>query len=70
MSTLESPSWEEELLNPRIENTYVCTSCGFIYDPKFGDPSRGIAPGTLFEDLPEDWTCPVCYVGKDSFDPL
>jgi len=48
---------------------YVCTNCGFVYDPKEGDPDRGIAPGTAFEDLPEDWTCPICYVDKSQFDP-
>ena len=49
---------------------WVCTNCGYIYDPKLGDPSRGIPPGTPFENLPEDWHCPICYVGKDDFDPL
>jgi rubredoxin len=46
---------------------YVCTVCQYIYDPAFGDPSAGIEPGVLFEDLPEDWVCPVCGVGKDQF---
>ncbi len=47
---------------------YVCTVCGYIYDPEVGDPDNGIAPGTPFEELPEDWVCPVCGVGKDSFE--
>jgi len=49
---------------------WVCTACGYIYDPEKGDPDAGIAPGTPFEELPDDWQCPVCYVPKDSFDPL
>ncbi|MBE6404546.1 MAG: rubredoxin [Lentisphaeria bacterium] len=46
---------------------YVCDVCGFVYDPANGDPANGIAAGTAFEDLPEDWVCPECGVGKDSF---
>jgi len=46
---------------------YKCTVCGYIYDPKAGDPVGGIAPGTLFEQLPDDWTCPVCGVDKSQF---
>ncbi len=49
---------------------YVCINCGYVYDPEKGDPARGIPPGTPFEDLPEGWTCPLCYVGKDLFDPI
>jgi rubredoxin len=49
---------------------YICTNCGFIYDPEVGDPDNGIAPGTPFEELPEEWVCPVCYVTKDRFDQL
>ncbi|EGN57632.1 rubredoxin [Hallella multisaccharivorax DSM 17128] len=48
---------------------YVCTVCGWIYDPAKGDPDNGIQPGTAFEDLPEDWTCPECGVGKEDFEP-
>ncbi|MBC7342850.1 MAG: rubredoxin [Clostridia bacterium] len=47
---------------------YQCSVCGYTYDPAQGDPERGIAPGTPFEELPADWTCPVCGVGKDSFE--
>ncbi len=46
-----------------------CTVCDYVYDPREGDPDSGIEPGTLFEDLPDDWVCPVCGVGKDSFEP-
>lgn len=46
---------------------YVCNVCGYVYDPAKGDPDHGIPPGTRFEDLPADWTCPDCGVGKDEF---
>jgi len=46
---------------------YVCEVCGYVYDPKIGDPDNGIAPGTKFEDLPDDWVCPVCGASKDAF---
>lgn len=47
---------------------YVCVVCGYVYDPAAGDPDSGIAPGTPFEEIPEDWTCPLCGVGKDDFE--
>lgn len=47
---------------------YECTVCGYVYDPAEGDVENGIAPGTKFEDLPEDWVCPVCGVGKTEFE--
>ncbi|MCF8055540.1 MAG: rubredoxin [Desulfocapsa sp.] len=46
---------------------YRCDICGYVYDPEVGDDSAGIAPGTAFEDLPDDWECPVCGAGKDEF---
>ena len=46
---------------------YVCEVCGYVYDPAVGDPDNGIAPGTKFEDLPADWLCPLCGVGKEDF---
>lgn len=48
---------------------YVCQVCGFIYDPEVGDLDNGIPAGTAFEDLPEDWVCPVCGASKDMFAP-
>ena len=47
---------------------YVCTVCGYIYDEEKGDPDNGVEPGTKWEDLPADWVCPLCSVGKDEFD--
>ena len=49
---------------------YVCSTCGYEYDPAAGDPDGGIAPGTAFEDIPDDWVCPVCGVGKDMFEKV
>ena len=49
---------------------YQCTACEYIYDPAEGDPDSGIAPGTSFDDLPDDWYCPLCGVGKDLFEPI
>lgn len=46
---------------------YVCDVCGYVYDPEVGDPDNGIAAGTAFSDIPEDWVCPVCGVSKDQF---
>ncbi len=46
---------------------YVCDVCGYVYDPAVGDPDNGIEPGTAFEDLPDDWACPLCHVRKYMF---
>jgi rubredoxin len=47
-----------------------CIPCDYIYDPAEGDVESGIAPGTAFEDLPDDWECPICGVGKDEFEKV
>ena len=47
---------------------YGCTVCGFVYDEAAGHPDSGVAPGTKWEDVPEDFTCPLCGVGKDMFE--
>ena len=47
---------------------YVCVVCGYVYDPAIGDDDSGIARGTPFEAIPDDWMCPVCGVGKDQFE--
>ena len=46
---------------------YVCEICGYVYDPAVGDPDNGIPAGTAWENVKEDWVCPVCGVGKDQF---
>ncbi len=47
---------------------YVCEICGYVYDPEQGDPDNGVAPGTKWEDVPDDYECPVCGAGKDAFE--
>ena len=47
---------------------WVCVPCGYVYDPVVGDPDNGIAPGTAFENIPDDWVCPVCGMDKTSFE--
>ena len=49
---------------------YRCTACEWIYDPAIGDPDGGIAPGTPFEEIPDDWSCPLCGVGKELFEEI
>jgi rubredoxin len=49
---------------------YVCTICDYVYDPTKGDPDNGIAPGTSFEDLPDDWVCPLCGAPKSEFEKM
>ena len=49
---------------------WICNACGYVYDPARGDPDGGVEPGTSFEDLPDDWVCPDCGVGKDEFSPM
>ena len=46
---------------------FVCGVCGYVYDPKLGDPDNGVPAGTSFEELPDDWVCPDCGVGKSEF---
>lgn len=47
---------------------WVCTVCGYVYDEAVGDEENGIAAGTPWADVPEDWVCPLCCVGKDEFE--
>jgi rubredoxin len=49
---------------------WECMVCGYIYDPAEGDEAAGIPAGTSFEDLPEDWICPICAVGKEDFEKV
>ncbi len=52
----------------RFMQKYQCTVCGYIYDPEEGDPDSGIKPGTPFEDIPDDWFCPMCGAQKSDFE--
>lgn len=66
-----APSYIEEKKEEKAEMTkYECTVCGYVYDPETGDPDSNIPPGTAFEDLPEDWVCPVCGASKDEFEKV
>lgn len=58
----------ETIKNNKIMKKYRCVVCDWIYNPEVGDPDSGIAPGTLFEDIPDDWTCPLCGVTKEDFE--
>lgn len=49
---------------------FECIACGYIYDEELGDPDNGVAPGTKWEDVPEDWVCPLCGVGKEEFEEV
>lgn len=49
---------------------YRCTVCDYIYDPAIGDPDGDIEAGTAFDDIPDDWVCPECGVGKEEFEPV
>ncbi|MFW9990460.1 MAG: rubredoxin [Candidatus Odinarchaeota archaeon] len=53
-----------------MASKHVCTTCGWTYFQRIGDPISGIPAGTPFEELPEEWICPVCGVGKDKFEPV
>ncbi|MCX7970159.1 MAG: rubredoxin [Negativicutes bacterium] len=49
---------------------YKCMACGYIYEEEMGDPSNGVKPGTVWADVPEDWVCPLCGVGKETFEKV
>ncbi len=70
--TFLPPEAEEKAPAPEeaAAQKWECTVCGYVYDPAEGDPDGGIAPGTAFEDIPDDWVCPVCGAAKDKFEPL
>jgi len=76
-SPKSAPTYTEEKTAPAAASTpekggkmekYTCTICGYVYDPEKGDPESGTPPGTAFEDLPEDWTCPICGADKSQFE--
>ena len=66
-----APSYIEEKKEAKSEMAkYECSVCGWVYDPELGDPDGGIEPGTPFEDIPDDWVCPVCGATKDEFERI
>ena len=62
-------STEQTLAEPQAKR-WVCELCGLIYDPAEGDPDSGVPPGTPFEDIPDDWMCPICGAEKADFREL
>ena len=64
-----SLSWRAMPTETETAQLWICTSCGFIYDPDEGDPDGGIPPGTPFDQIPDDWFCPVCGARKADFEP-
>ena len=61
---------KEEKRGSEKMTKYRCVVCGYIYDPEEGDPESGIEPGTPFEELPDDWVCPICGATKDQFEEV
>ena len=61
---------EEKRMEKMQASKYRCTVCGYIYDPELGDEDSGVKPGTPFEELPDDWVCPVCGAGKSDFEKV
>lgn len=68
--TYIDPAKHSENLPVSKGKKYRCLACSYIYDPAEGDPESGIAPGTLFDDIPDDWQCPVCGATKDMFEEI
>ncbi|MBT7152252.1 MAG: High molecular weight rubredoxin [Deltaproteobacteria bacterium] len=66
-SPKNAPTYIKEESVESSGEKYRCKICGYIYDPKVGDPDHGIAPGTAFDDLPDDWKCPICNAAKSEF---
>ena len=63
-----SPTNESRVKEKFMER-WICTICQYVYDPEAGDPDNNVHPGTTFEDIPDDWVCPLCGAGKDVFEP-
>jgi rubredoxin len=58
----------ENITKEGYMDKWVCTICGYVYDPAAGDPDNGVDPGTAWEDVPSDWVCPLCGASKDDFE--
>ena len=67
-ATITCPAVSTET-ETETKQLWICTSCGFIYDPADGDPDGGIPPGTDFDEIPDSWFCPVCGARKADFEP-
>ena len=60
----------QKVADRAIPRRYKCTACDYVYDPAKGDPETGVAPGTPFEEIPDDWACPLCGLSKEAFRPM
>jgi len=69
-SPKSAPTYIGEEKGANKMDKYKCTVCGYVYDPERGDPDSGINPGTSFEDIPDDWVCPICGASKDQFEKI
>ncbi|NLD81025.1 MAG: High molecular weight rubredoxin [Deltaproteobacteria bacterium ADurb.Bin151] len=71
-SPKSAPTFDQEAAaaKPKVKSAarYVCSVCGYVYDPEKGDPDNGVVPGTSFEDIPDSWTCPICTAEKSQFE--
>ena len=63
-----APEWDETAVEDKDYKTWMCIICGWMYDEEKGAPEEGLAPGTRWEDVPEDWCCPDCAAGKEDFE--
>ncbi len=63
-----APTYQEAPKKAEKMDKYTCSVCGYVYDPEKGDPDAGVKPGTKFEDIPADWTCPICGADKSKFE--
>jgi rubredoxin len=66
-STIQTERLKQSKKRRKRMDRYVCEICGYVYDPEQGDPDNGVAAGTKWEDVPDDWECPVCGASKDDF---
>jgi rubredoxin len=62
--------WQKWPKGDYTMNQWRCTICGYVYDPAAGDVANGVPPGTSFADIPDDWVCPMCGVGKEMFEEV
>jgi len=58
----------QQIINKAMKIRYKCQVCGYIYDPETGDPEANVDAGTDFENIPDDWKCPLCTAGKEAFE--
>lgn len=70
LSAVNAAGTRQKINGRELMQKWRCTICQYIYDPAVGDPDSGIAPGTPFEDIPDNWYCPLCGASKDMFEQV